>query len=231
MSQTNIYPISCPKCGAGGDATLFDSINATENPELRDQLLANDINTVRCGSCQFTYRVDKPLLYNDPGHKVMIYLIPTPDDDQLEGERLFRTHMAQMTSAMPADMDLPQVHLVFSRTELVERIFLLEAGLQPRVMEYIKYSIFAQKIDMLDPHENTLLFNAADSTEEFLCFVVQDVESQQLESVLEYSRQAYQGLCEMFDQDEHTASLLEMFPGPYLSARTLLIRESSQVNE
>jgi len=231
MAQTRIYPISCPKCEATGDATLFDSINVMEEPELREQLLANELNTVCCGGCQFTYRVDKPLLYNDPEHRAMIYLIPTADDDQIEGERSFRTHMAQMTSAMPADIDLPQVHLVFSRTELVERIFLLESGLKPRIVEYIKYSIFAQKIDTLDPHEKTLLFNAADSTEESLCFVVQDVASQQLESVLEYSRQAYHGLCEMFDQDEHTASLLEMFPGPYLSARILLIRESSQVNE
>lgn len=227
MSQTNIYPISCPKCGAVGDTTLFDAINVAEEPVLREQLLANELNSVRCGGCQFSYRVDKPLLYNDPNRHAMIYLIPTELDDQSDGEQQFQRLIAHISSALPPNLHPPEVHLVFSRTELVERIFLIEVGLQPRVVEYIKYSMFAQNIDTLDPNEKVLLFNAEDSTDEMLCFVVQDHESKQLESVLQYSRQAYRGLCEMFDQDDRTASLLEMFPGPYLSARTLLIRESS----
>ena len=132
---------------------------------------------------------------------------------------------ARMTALIPEDMMLPELHLVFTRTELVERIFLREAGLKVRVIEYVKYMIFSKNYEQLNPAVKALLFNAEDSTPDKLVFVVQDEESRKLESVFEYQRSAYNGLCEMFDQDEQTATLLEMFPGPHISARRLLLQE------
>ena len=205
---------------------MFDSLNVSEDPSLRDQLMENRINAVTCQSCGFEFRVDKPLLYNDPSQNIMIYWIPTTRDQHDKGVADFRRTMTQMTSAMPQGVDLPQLHLVFTRTELVERIFLHEAGLNERIVEYIKYLIYVKNIDKVSPEDKALLFNAEDSNDDSLCFVVQDGGSHQLESVFEYSRKAYDGICEMFDQDDQTATLLELFPGPHLSARSLLLSET-----
>lgn len=226
MSQQHRYSICCPQCAHQDEIELFDSLNVSEDPTLRDQLMGNRINAVTCQSCGFEFRVDKPLLYNDPGHNIMIYWIPTSLDQHDKGVADFRRTMTQMTSAMPQGVDLPEIHLVFTRTELVERVFLREAGLNERIIEYIKYLIYVKNIDKVSPEDKALLFNAEDSNDDSLCFVVQDSDSNQLESVFEYSRKAYDGICEMFDQDDQTATLLELFPGPHMSARSLLLSET-----
>ncbi len=223
-----LYPISCPECGHHQDVTLYDSINVSEAPELRDDLLANRINAVTCESCGFSFRVDKPLLYSDPSQSIMIYWIPTEGTTlETSQEELFRDSITQLGESMPDDLDAPEIHLVLQRTELVERIFLLEAGLDERIIEYIKYTVYTRNIEQVEPDTKNLLFNAEDSTDERLLFVVQDLQSGQFESVLEFSREAYQGLVEMFDSDDKTPSLFELFPGPHINARAMLLNQSS----
>ncbi len=226
MSQERRYQISCPKCGSELDVSLFDSINVEQDSSLRDALMENQLNSLTCESCEFSFRVDKPLLYCDPAHKLFIYWFPSEKSLHGADAESFQETVAKMSGMIPDGADMPEIHLVFTRTELVERIFLREAGLDARVVEYIKYLIFTKNLDQVDPREKSLLFNAEDSTDESLVFVVQDAASKKLESVVEYSRSAYQAFCEMFDQDDQTAILLEMFPGPHISAHALLLRES-----
>jgi hypothetical protein len=114
---------------------------------------------------------------------------------------------------------------VTSRTELTERIFLFEAGLNERIVEYIKYMIYSRNADRVDPAGKNLLLDVEDSTPEALCFVVQDVETRKLESMMKFERKTYDALSEMFDSDEQTVDLLELFPGPYISARELFLQE------
>lgn len=226
MSQEKPYRIACPQCRREQDVRLYDAINASSEPALREALMENQLNAVVCEECAFSFRVDKPLLYHDTDRRMMIYWIPTADDQLAQGEDTFRETLSSMTALLPHDVPLPEIHLVFSRTELVERIFLREAGLNERIVEYIKYLIYAQNVDRVTPEEKALLFNAEDSSDESLCFVVQDLASRKLESVFEYKRSAYTALAEMFDQDEQTATLLELFPGPHIDARRLLLSES-----
>ena len=225
MSQKKKYHIACPSCGEEIDVDLYEAVNIAVDPALRESLMENRLNTVDCTACDYRFRIDKPLLYNDPGRRWMIYWIPLTNLDYAKAEEDFRAMQTRMTALIPEDMMLPELHLVFTRTELVERIFLREAELNVRIIEYIKYIIFSKNIEQLIPAAKVLLFNAEDSTEEKLVFVVQDEDTRQLESVFEYQRSAYDGLCEMFDQDEQTATLYEMFPGPHISARRLLLQE------
>ena len=206
---------------------LYDSVSVQTDPELKDALLGNQLNAVECTGCQFSFRVDKSLLYNDAGNRFMVNLIPASLDSTAEACERFSEWINELTSTLPANIEAPDVHLVFNRAELVERIFMLEAGLNERIIEYVKHIIYSRNTDQLDPTRKALLFDEQDSTDENLCFVVQDLESQRLEGVLQYSRQAYQGLCEMFDRDDQTPSLMELFPGPYVSARALLAEETT----
>ncbi len=230
MSQTRSYPIRCPQCGHEQSVELFDSINVTEDPSLRQALMSWNLNAVACPACSARFRVDKPLLYNDSARRLMIYLIPLREETLEQGEEQFRESLARLNEVLPADVMPPEVHLVFSQVELVERAFLFEAGLDERIVEYVKYLMYTRNESRLDPARKVLLFDAEDSTSETLCFVVQDTQSRQLEAVLAFGRAEYAALCEMFDSDEQTANLLELFPGPYISARALLLREQ-QIEE
>jgi hypothetical protein len=228
MSQKQIYPIRCPKCGVQEDVELYDSINVQTDANLREELMANRLNGVVCSSCAFEFRVDKSMLYHDPSRDLMIYWIPVGPDDRKRGQQEFRDTIAQMTAVVPDQMNLPEIHLVFTRTELVERIFVCEAGLNARIVEYMKYMLYLKNIKQYPPADCVFLFNAHDSSTDQLCFVIQDAETLKFESVLSYERAAYDALLETFDQDEQTATLLELFPGPYMNARDLL-REDGEV--
>ena len=226
MSQQAKYRIQCPKCQHEQEVSLHESINLKDTPELKQALLSNQLNTVVCEQCKASFRVDKPILYHDPAHSVMIYLIPLNEESFEQGERKFVESLQRLNGKLPKESKMPDVCLVFSRIELVERIFLFDAGLDERIIEYIKYLIYSHNLKKIDPAEKALLFNAEDSTPDALCFVTQDIKTKKLESVIQYERKTYNALCEMFDRDDKTASLLELFPGPHISARALLLKDS-----
>lgn len=227
MSQKKTYSISCPKCHQELQVELYEAVNTGLDPILRDGVLRNQLNQVVCEQCEASFRVDKPLLYNDPSRRIMIYLVPLRQKSIAAGQEEFAQCLRQMSGLLPQDLEVPDVHLVFSQVELVERIFLLEAGLDERVVEYVKYLIYSRNLGKLNPAQKILLFNAEDSTAEQLCFVVQDAQTRHLEALLHFERKAYTALCELFDTDEHTANLLEMFPGPYVSARALYLHDEN----
>lgn len=219
MSVSRSYPIRCPKCSKEFEAVLQDSINRKENPELREALLENRVNAATCPGCAFGFRVDKDLIYHDPENRFMIYWNASGETGLATAQREFQILLAALP---PGGPELPTLHLVLSRIELVERIFVLEAGLNPRLIEYIKHLVYTNNRAKVDPNRKRILFNAKDSTEETLFFVVQDSTSGELEQALTYSRKAYQSLSDLFDRDDQTPSLLELFPGPVVSARRLL---------
>jgi rubredoxin len=225
MSEKQPYTIKCPKCGEKQEAHLFESINVRQEPELRDQLMANKINEVTCSACGFAFRVDKPLLYIDQDHQLMIYLIPASEQQYDTGEDQFNEFLRNMLGVLPVDFRAPEVQLVFSRVEMIERIFLTEAGLNPRIIEYIKHKIYAQNGAKIPPLAKAILFNAQDSNEESLCFVVQDIATRKFEAVLQYQRETYDAMDEMFADGEKSADLMELFPGPYISARRLFLED------
>jgi hypothetical protein len=231
MAVTQSYPIRCPECGADQQVDLVEAVHAREEPELRDDLLANRLNAVTCPQCGFSFRVDKPLLYHDADREFVLICIPCGDDAIDDGLLQFQMYMDGMRSMLPGDIEAPDVQFAASRVEMAERIFVMEAGLDPRIVEYIKYLIHANNFDRVHPREKRLLLNVRDSTDETLRFVVQNIETGKLEGLLEYERQAYDALREMFDDDDATPELLELFPGPYLSARQLMIREEEEPEE
>ncbi len=221
MAQTKDYGIRCPKCSHEQQAALFDAINVTEEPALREALMHNQLNAVTCAGCGFSFQVHKPLLYHDARCKFMLYWLPVPDGAEEAGEQQFAGVLLQL-SAQAGEQKLPPVHLVFNRTELIERIFLLEARLDERLIEYVKHMMYLNNTGKLDPARKALLFNAHDSTPDDLCFVVQDAVTRQMEAVLHYPRKTYAALAEMFRADDKQRMLRELFPGPHISARTLL---------
>lgn len=224
MSISRTVNITCPSCGTPQDVTLYDAVNVETDPQLKDALMHNQLNRVQCSDCELDFRVDLPVLYSDPQNNILIHWIPENDD--ASRERIleeFDRSIEEMNSMVPGDVKLPSVRLVLSRVELVELIFLIEAGLNQRVVEYVKYSIYTRNMEKVDPRKVRLLLNVQDSTDDEFCFVMQDAQSQELGEILRYGRSAYQSMCELYE--ETPEEFTDMFPGPYISARNLLLEE------
>lgn len=226
MSRSKQYNITCPSCGLQQQVDLYEAVNVSTDPQLKDALMHNWLNRVECPDCNTTFRVDMPLLYSDPQHNILIHWMPASDEmprEQILDE--FDQTLDQINDIMPEDVAVPRVRLVLSRVELVELIYLIEGGYNQRVVEYVKYSIYTRNLETVDPQRYRLLLNVEDSSAEELCFVMQDVESLELGKILRYGRAAYASMCELYD--ENPEEFLDMFPGPCISARNLLLDETA----
>lgn len=229
MSQKRKHEIACPLCGREQEVELWDSVDVDEDPELREELLSSRINRVECAGCQKSFRIDKPLVYRDREQDIFIQLDPLLGGRTLaEVEQSFREAMEELNRLLPKDVPPPETHLVTEWSELIERVFLLEEGLDARLVEHIKYMMFQQNEDKLPAQYKGLLFDAQDSTDEQLCFVVQDRKTRKLEAVLNFSRVDYEALVNIFDADDQLALLEEQFPGPYLNGRLRYLQDLAE---
>jgi len=227
MSRSKNYNITCPSCGLPQQVDLYEAVNVATDPQLKDALMHNWLNRVECPDCNTTFRVDMPLLYSDPQHNILIHWMP--ESDEMPRERIleeFDQTLDQINDIMPDDVAVPRVRLVLSRVDLVELIYLIEGGYNQRVVEYVKYSIYTRNLETVDPQRYRLLLNVEDSSEDELCFVMQDVGSLELGKILRYGRAAYASMCELYD--ENPEEFLDMFPGPCISARNLLLDEAAE---
>lgn len=228
MSKSKTFNIKCPSCGVQQDVELYEAVNVGAEPELKQALLENRLNRVDCIDCDASFRVDMPLLYTDMTHNMLIHWIPETADmtkEQIIAD--FDQSLEQINEMLPADIAAPSVRLVLTRVELVELIFIIEAGLNQRVVEYVKYSIYTRNMEKVDPKKFRLLLNVQDSTDDELCFVMQDAETQELGTVLRYGRSAYQSMVELYA--ESPEEFMDMFPGPCISARNLLLEDADEV--
>jgi len=226
MSAAKTYNIRCPQCGHQQSVELYDSINVSQQPDLKTALLENRLNRVQCESCEASFRIDKPLLYNDPDRGILIHWMPDTAVSREEILDEFDRSMEELRAALPEDIEPPRVRLVFTRAELVELVFIIEAGMEERVVEYIKYTIHTQNMKRMPPAAKQLLLNVQDSTAEELLFAVQNTETFELEDLLRYPRAAYRGVRDMYRKNPEEFD--ELFPGPYISARGALMAEEAE---
>ena len=195
MSQKRTHEIACPLCGREQEVELWDSIDVEEEPELRDRLLAGHVNRVECAGCKKPFRIDMPLVYHDRGQGIFIHYEPLVGGRTLaQATKGFQAALKELETLMPGDLPPLEIHLVVEWSELVERIFLLEEGLDARLVEHVKYMMYQQNPEKISAEQKNLLFDAQDSTDEQLCFVVQDRATRKLESLLNFSRADYEAL-------------------------------------
>ena len=208
---------------------LWDALTVDQDPGLREDLLSGRINRVECAGCRKSFRVDKPLIYRDVEQDLFIHYDPLVGGRALEEvETAFREGVAALNRLLPPDVEPPEAHLVVEWSELAERVFLLEEGLDARLVEHVKYLMYQQNPDKLPAEKKNLLFDAQDSTDEQLCFVVQDRATKKLEAVLNFARADYEALVNVFDSGDQLALLEEQFPGPYYSGRLRFLLDQAE---
>lgn len=172
MSKPSIENITCPQCGSGQEFTIWQSVNVTLDPELKEQLLRGQLTAFTCSRCGHTSDVAYSLLYHDMTRKFMVML--SYDDGPPEPEL---GPMAGIMSKMMSDMRL---RMVRSRNELVEKILLFDAELDDRVIEVCKLVVSAQ-LKSAGETVRGIFFSGLDETEgdqKQLGFVVLSGEEQ-----------------------------------------------------
>lgn len=220
MSASRTHRIRCPRCSDEFDVELWDSVNVVDRPLARDEVMGNRLNVVQCPTCELSFRVDKPVLYLDPGRGFAVWWAPegAREPERVHAEfKLLESHIEQHAGGIP-----PRLLLAFDRREFVERIFVAEAGLDERLVEYVKYMVLSRNPKRLDPARHRLRFAGppADGSPTDVDFVVEDTTTGRLEGVLRYSRAAFEQVEQLFGRSP-SAALAELFPGPRPDAADL----------
>jgi hypothetical protein len=132
MTKAEEKELPCPACAATVTTTIWSSLNATLNPEAKEDLFRGEINVFRCTSCGFEGLLPVPLLYNDMDNRFMVqfYRAEALEDDSLYN--LFTSDgkldlgIDEASEASPFAQLFPMLmgdfHVVFSMEELVRYV-------------------------------------------------------------------------------------------------------------
>lgn len=132
MSQTSLLPIECPECYFKGEME-FKIINIDQTPELKKDIFNNEIfmwTCPVCGAKVFAY--DYGLLYHDMKNQCIISIALFDDNP------LAKLIMPEIPDSL-LNLSGYKYRTVSSIGQLKEKIFILDAGLDDVVIEYMKY--------------------------------------------------------------------------------------------
>ncbi len=132
MSNTEMKKISCPKCSYVNEMRVFKTINATSDPQFREDLLSGKLFNFQCLGCGYEAALKYPVLYNDVRSRFMVYYIPDNDRAELTDPALEKEYDS-----------LPDItrRLAESFNVMKEKIHIFECGLDDRAVELTKLAV------------------------------------------------------------------------------------------
>jgi RNase P subunit RPR2 len=133
MRQTKQLRFTCPHCGNEQEFSVWESVNVSQTPALKEQVLKGELGRFTCSGCARTLWVGHAIHYHDPGRKLMIWLPhgQAQKPPLAEGSALMNL-MAKTGYAF---------RLVESYNELIEKIRVFDDHQDDRVLEALKLSI------------------------------------------------------------------------------------------
>ena len=83
MSFSKEIMIDCPKCKKRKAFKIWQSVNVTEDFNLRDMVFSGEIFTFSCDECKVKAFIAYPMIYHDYERKFFIYFNPDNKFDNL----------------------------------------------------------------------------------------------------------------------------------------------------
>lgn len=140
MSKSAVTTFSCPRCTRSSQLTIWQSVNVSLDPELKNKLLSGELLLFVCPYCSYHQEVAYSLLYHDQNKKFMVWYIPADDSSQMKYNR-------QELAAMSRMMAGYKLRLVPSYNQLREKIYIFEKNLDDRAVEILKYFMWSMRLE------------------------------------------------------------------------------------
>ena len=159
MSKNSIEKITCPQCGKEAEFTVWQSVNTDLDPEMRAAVKDLSIFRFTCPKCGYSALADYDFLYHDMRNKVMIQYAAS-DEEAEQAKAIFSgdglpKELRGLFGGMLYDGYI--LRIVRSQNELREKLEILDAGLDDRLIELYKTVLLpkafekfprAKKLDM-----------------------------------------------------------------------------------
>lgn len=205
MSNVISKEVACPNCSEISNAHLYISINATNDPQFREELLSENLLKWKCENCGYEGRFTYPLLYNDMKRRFMIYLIPQIDRFQLEDRELEDDYrnLKGITKRITPDFN-----------SFKEKVFIFESGLDDMAVELTKLAIsqtVAKKYGLDKVEEGYLsMYNRETNTMGFTFFVGENHEPYVQSARLEVYARSAQIVSEVGHHDKKISGFIKI---------------------
>ncbi len=137
--------IRCPGCGGSQDVTVWGRIDVADNPDLKSNLLDGGLGRDKCRACGHLIEIRHDLLYHDSEKHLAIWLRHL-DDESVLG-------VVDLPTIVDESLSDDYVRrIVHSYQELVEKVRIVDAGLDDFEVELIKLIIcIREQIDIASP--------------------------------------------------------------------------------
>ena len=135
MSQTREIQYTCPYCGKEFTTTIYESINVSEDRDLKDNCMSGDIFKHLCPHCHTDFMIQNPLVYMDPELKVMIWV----SDEEIPDE--------VVEFAKPLHKNGYTLRRCETIQQFTEKLQIFEDHMDDVLVELAKYDSFIEYID------------------------------------------------------------------------------------
>ena len=131
MTMMETESIECPACKKKQAVDVYQTINATENPELVQKLMVGEISVFKCAACGHAAQIHTPLLFNNHrmGLKIQFYpehlLAENPEyvcNDYLAMLKQAEKFRQDYSLFMPDLNKRESLLVVFSMEEMISQI-------------------------------------------------------------------------------------------------------------
>jgi hypothetical protein len=163
MSIVGTARVLCPGCGREHDAQLVQSINTRKDPEVKQRLLLGELNVLAC-DCGRRSQLAANVLFHDPDADYYCQVVPGGEAAIARAAEVFRA------AAGPTGTQ----RIVPSMNALVEKVKLLDAGLEDWAIEMTKVLLLASVPE--SDLDRVLLFERLDRDEGVLRWLMFDRE-------------------------------------------------------
>lgn len=121
----------CPNCTAAGSKEIQKRICIRDHMGSRQNIMSGAFFEWECPGCLERFFIKNPFLYNDSEHQFMVYYIPDFEERAHKIPTLIRTKKEY-------DTDASTLRVAANYVDFVEKIRILEAKLDDRVVETVK---------------------------------------------------------------------------------------------
>lgn len=137
----------CNNCNTEQEINIFPYINFNKNPDYYEIVKNLSIFNVECENCHNNVLIKYDAMYLNEDKKYLIYILS--DINMINSFRHQIRYIVE--SSLNTDdkynFDEFTSRLVFNFNELIEKLSIFELGLNDKIIEILKYSLYKDRID------------------------------------------------------------------------------------
>lgn len=172
MTRSTVEFITCPECNHQSGFTTYQSINATLDPKLKQQIIDWELFKFYCLNCGEPRLVCCETLYHDMEHRLMLYYIPAMDSREQEQYRI--EEMFSQIKQVEGDrysnsFDTYNFRIVSDMESFIEKVQIFDAGYDDRLVELMKFILAPkEEEDIKFSYDHMMFTKVGDDSYEFI---------------------------------------------------------------